>query len=172
MDGQLSTHEELARVMDFDHVIEVLGDGSWREPGGISAPEAELSCTGDGNYQVLPRHAAEMAAHLGQQGWELMAGYSQQDHYDGPLMHSSESVSGGLAAAILARPGLYVAVAVTAEAEPPDECTIEHAWLGGIICARCGRHCDCTVCRAGQEADYSDASWAVAYRERRARNER
>ncbi len=45
-------------------------------------------------------------------GWELVTGYSRQEGYSGPVMHSSEYIGGGMARSILATPGVYAVASV------------------------------------------------------------
>lgn len=40
-------------------------------------------------------------------GWELLTGFTGQYSYNGPAMHPSEYIGGGLARHILDTPGLY-----------------------------------------------------------------
>lgn len=84
----------LSDIMDFDHVIEVLADGSIQEHnGGHYAPTME-----SGELQESSDY------------WSLMTGYSGQYLYKGPSMHTSEFIGGGMERDILATPGFYVAV--------------------------------------------------------------
>lgn len=82
----------LSDQMDFYHVIAVLSDGTAIDgPGDIIAPEL---------------HDGE----LDSDDWKLLNGYSQQYGYRGPIMHPSETISGGLERDILAKPGYYVSL--------------------------------------------------------------
>jgi hypothetical protein len=83
-------------LMGFDHVIRVHDDGTVTEPTGIYAPEAGREDWPD-----------EMTYY----GWELLYGYSGEQGYRGPWMHSSEFIGGGMADFILTTPGYYVAFA-------------------------------------------------------------
>lgn len=83
---------DLASLMDFDHVIEVLPDGTVRERGDIYAPELYDGVLESGT------------------GWTLLTGYTGQYSYNGPVMHNSEYIGGRLASDILAEPGVYVAL--------------------------------------------------------------
>ncbi len=51
--------------------------------------------------------------------WLPMDGYSGQDRYSGPVMHSSEFIGGRLKDDILSEPGVYVICVV--EVMPDDE---------------------------------------------------
>lgn len=79
-------------LMDFDHVIRVLRDGSVVDAGpDVYAPNC---------------HDGE----LDSREWSLMTGYTGQYGYSGPCMHASEVIGGGMERDILSRPGLYVAL--------------------------------------------------------------
>ncbi len=80
--------------MAFDHVIEIKDDGSIVDRSDIYAPEITISSIGDD----VP------------DGWELLTGWTGQYGYNGPHMHSSEFIGGGLEAHIRETPGVYVAV--------------------------------------------------------------
>lgn len=87
------TADNLNSVMEFDHVIQVHADGSVTD-AQVPAPtlyDEELS---------QPNSTQ----------WTLLAGYTGQYGYNGPLMHASEYIGGGLARDILAQPGYYVAL--------------------------------------------------------------
>jgi hypothetical protein len=94
--------DELNRVMEFDHVIEVHEGGHVTERDDIYPPELiDDEIMGD--------------------GWSLLNGYSGQYGYRGPIMHSSEFIGGGMARDILATPGVYVAlVAYSTDGDEPD----------------------------------------------------
>lgn len=107
----MSTTQKLASAMEFDHVIEVLPGGSWREPEGVYAPEITLFCTEDGD--VLDRHVADMLAMLayGRESWSLLTGHTSREG-GGPIMDPKDLIGDDLAAAILARPGFYAAAVI------------------------------------------------------------
>jgi hypothetical protein len=94
------TPDQLNDLMGFDHVIRVHPDGTVSEPAGVYAPEL------DGETP--------------EPGWRLLAGYTGQYGYNGPIMHPSEFIGGGLARDILDTPGLYVALVIWAD-DPNDE---------------------------------------------------
>lgn len=82
----------LSDLMEFDCPITVHADGRITDaPRDLYAPDLY-----DGELQG--------------DGWTLLDGYSGQDRYAGPIMHSSEFIGGGMARDILAEPGTYVAV--------------------------------------------------------------
>lgn len=76
-------------LMEFDHVIYSYGDGANAEVTDINTPYFE-------GEDCL------------EEGWELLQGFTGQYDYNGPAMHPSEYVGGGLARYILENPGYYV----------------------------------------------------------------
>jgi hypothetical protein len=108
----------LTEIMEFDHVIEVHADGSVTDgPANIYAPDLY-----DGELQG--------------EGWEFFTyGYTGQYGYDGPMMHNSEFIGGGLERDILAKPGLYVSL------------------IGNYSCDEHEDECECDTAEG----------WAVAY---------
>lgn len=93
----MTTHEELQKLMDFDSVIKVAEDGT-------IARADDVYCDG---YVDTDTGSLEDTA-----GWELLHGFTGQYSYNGPVMHSSEFIGGGLARYILETPGYYVALVV------------------------------------------------------------
>lgn len=131
------TPDTLSATMDFDHVIKVTADGTIEEPTGIYAPD----CEWDKEHDILLNYAPYKDCN----GWSLLTGYTGQYSYNGPTMHASEYIGGGLARDIMATPGYYVSLVVEYRCyDDPDEheprCTPD---LG----------CDC-----------EPAGWAIAYR--------
>lgn len=99
------TADTLNSVMEFDHVIQVHDDGTVTEPTNVYGPDhiwqetdSEGSCIDD-------------VVH-GLEGWSVMTGYTGQYGYNGPVMHTSEYIGGGMARDILSTPRLYVALVV------------------------------------------------------------
>lgn len=89
--------------MPFDHVIRITDDHRLESVyGEIYAPEVY----GD---EILS------------DDWEWMDGYSGQEGYSGPHMHSSEFIGGRIARDIVETPGVYVAVTVECDHDP-DYC--------------------------------------------------
>lgn len=84
----------LNEKMQFDHVVEVLSNGSVVDRNDIFAPE--LFGVEEGKEKV--------------DGWELLDGYSGQYNYSGPIMHNSEFIGGRMERDILETPGVYVAL--------------------------------------------------------------
>lgn len=99
-------HEALARIADFDHVFVVDEHGDVHEArdlngtrrggaAGLWAPDA---------IDVDP-NATEL------DGWALpLSDLSGQHGYRGPWLHDSEVIPGGVAEAVLAMPGYWVAI--------------------------------------------------------------
>ena len=79
--------------MEFDHVIRVNADGT-------------VSDRLEDNYAPELDPEDESVG----EGWELLRGYTGQCGYNGPMMHDSEFIGGGLARDILSKPGYYVAL--------------------------------------------------------------
>ena len=124
----------LNEIMEFDHIIRVNEDGTIDENLDMSVSDQgsyfDLAVDQDGN------DIFEMSA-----GWELLKGFTGQYGYNGPVMHPSEFIGGGLERHIRENPGYYVALVVNALED----------------------HCDyCADC----ESQISDepAGWAVAYK--------
>lgn len=89
-------------LMEFDHPVYVTADGTVTDPPcPLYAPE--LFGTDDSELQAQARDY----------GWAgLLTGYTGQYGYNGPVMHPSEYVGGGLERDILVNPGWYVVTAV------------------------------------------------------------
>lgn len=112
---------DLNSVMALDHVIKVLPDGTVGDaPSGLYAPELHAISDGNGS------HTAETDPDLRRQaqraGWTLESGWTGQQSYNGPCMHSSEYVGGGLEDHILATPGYWVAIEVREDDDSDSEC--------------------------------------------------
>lgn len=107
--------QDLNDLMEIDHVIRVRNGVASSE--GI-ANRRELwapSLTWSGDTH-----------HLDGEGWTLMDGYSGQDRYSGPIMHSSEYVGGHMAEDILARDGYYVAIVCEVLDDPDWDYSVEN----------------------------------------------
>jgi hypothetical protein len=102
----------LSDLMAFDHVISVHVDGTITEPNRVQdVPEAVYD--------------DELSA---PEGWELLTGYTGQYSYNGPTMHASEYIGGGLARDILATPGYYVALVSYVLTEEDDDSDDVAGW--------------------------------------------
>lgn len=104
------TAENLNEVMDFGRVIEVKADGTVEFRNEFHSEMFDVTSylrdaeTWDWETEIsLP------------EGWSLMNGYSGQQGYRGPEMHTSEFIGGGMARDILETPGLYVALTVESD---------------------------------------------------------
>lgn len=125
-------------VMEFDYVIRVGDDRTVTVgPGNAHAPEVYWT---SGGPIVEP-------------GWSLMNGYSGQQSYRGPVMHSSEFIGGRMADDILSTPGLYVAVVVKSLDCDGDE-TPDAGWAVAYrahhtVTSTLGSQTYCLICGHG-----------------------
>lgn len=121
--------KSLNDLMEFDHVITVHNDGSVTD--STEYCYADLNVAQDGSDEF------DLSA-----GWSLLSGFTGQYGYNGPVMHPSEFIGGGLERYILETPGHYVALVVEARCDydGSTDCTVEAG-------------CDC-----------EPAGWAVAYK--------
>jgi hypothetical protein len=92
----------LDKQVEFDCAFEVTADGKVVERPDVWAPSL-------------------LDDQLDTEGWELLDGYSGQDRYAGPIMHSSEFLGGRMADDIVATPGVYVVIAAYWSPEEGDE---------------------------------------------------
>jgi hypothetical protein len=99
---------ELNDLMSFGHAIEVRPDGTITDSAEQAAESVYVYLDADGQIESRTP-TIDMA---GWKGWELLTGYSGQQGCRGPIMHTSESIGGGLEGHIRATPGHYVAVTV------------------------------------------------------------
>lgn len=90
----------LSDLMEFDHVIQVHGNGTITEPRDVYCyAELNVSTTGEDQFSLSA-------------GWTLLTGFTGQHGYRGPVMHASEFIGGGLEQHILQTPGYYVVLVV------------------------------------------------------------
>lgn len=92
--------------IEFDHVFTVDEHGTVTHPDNIYAPEV----TWDGLT----------SGQIWSYKWEFIDGWSGQDRYSGPVMHSSELLGGGMERWVLATPGTYVMCVVEDLDDPED----------------------------------------------------
>lgn len=119
----------LCDEMEHDLVIYSHGDGTISDVRGVYAPEVVED-------SALSNH------------WTLLEGFTGQYSYNGPVMHPSEYIGGGLEKHILETEGVYVyTTAYTLEDE--HDCEASDTW-GGYD------NCPC---------EYGDniAGWVVAH---------
>jgi hypothetical protein len=114
-------NRELDDIMGLDHVIRVETDGTItdRVPG-VYAPELFMSTADDDCHSILDEHEKAYIEDARRQGWEILDGFSGQDRYSGPIMHTSESIGGYLEDHIRTHPGLWVAVSVETDDDSDD----------------------------------------------------
>lgn len=137
---------DLNAIMEFDHVITVDHDGNVTDgPSWLYAPSL-------------------LDGELDSPQWSMINGYSGQDRYPGPLMHSSETIRGALAEHILSVPGHYVAIVASYS---PEDASLEldvegwavarycdHVWRSGSIGSMYVDPEDiATVVKAGQRVE-------------------
>ena len=120
-ESQKVTAENLNSVMEFDHCIEVHADGT------VSGCDEIFSEMFDVTSYLKDAEAWLWETDVSlPEGWRLMNGYSGQQGYSGPEMHSSEFIGGRMARDILETPGRYIALVVRAECGGTQEgCTVE-----------------------------------------------
>ena len=113
-EGMKVTADNLNEVMEFDHVIEVHADGT--------VTDSEESPYFDLTYYLTDAETGlwELETSI-PEGWSLMSGYTGQYGYNGPCMHQSEYIGGGMARDILETPGLYVALIVRSDCGHTEE---------------------------------------------------
>jgi hypothetical protein len=115
MEHIMSTYEDL-EFMDFDHVFTITEDGTIED-----ADEYAPSVEHDDKYDVL----IDGTPHLESETWEAFStGYTGQHGYNGPVMHVSEYLSGGLADDMLSTPGIFVIEVVDAPCDYDDPDTL------------------------------------------------
>lgn len=92
----------LSQILEFDHVVRISADGVVSDaPSGAHAPEC---------------HEPSVRSLIADDGWTLITeGLTGQHGYNGPWLHDSEQIEGGVARRILEHAaehdgGLYVAV--------------------------------------------------------------
>jgi hypothetical protein len=122
--------KDLNDIMQFDHVVMVAEDGTITDRLDIYC-DAELNVMTNGEDDFyLPT------------GWELLKGFTGQYSYNGPVMHPSEFIGGGLERHIRGTPGYYVSLVVYASCDydGTTDCTEDSG-------------CEC-----------EPAGWAIAYK--------
>lgn len=93
----------LNELMGFDHPVFIDADGTIHTKNILAPFAPELFGVDDSELQAQARAY----------GWAgLLTGYTGQYGYNGPVMHPSEYVGGGLERDSLADPGWYVVTAV------------------------------------------------------------
>lgn len=63
-------------------------------------------------------------------GWELVSGFTGQHGYDGPVMHESEYMGGGIVQYTIDTPGVYAVQYVAAWSDPDFE---EYEYVGWAL---------------------------------------
>lgn len=148
-------------IMEFDHIIHVDWNGYVTEPDkdekgkSLWAPEVEFL---PGDWEMGTRADVYVGGE-----WEAMMGCTGQYGYNGPIMHESEFIGGGMERRILETPGYYVCAVVEKDY---DEETDDRELVGWVClyreddwhnpeCTKCEhehRHDWCQVCDDHAEA--------------------
>lgn len=123
-----ATADNLSEIMNFDHPIQVLEDGAVTDDlPNEYAPEFYVEVDSDG--QCVPQDDSDIFEQARAQGWKLLTGFTGQYGYNGPVMHASEFIGGGLARYILKTPGIYVSVVVESEDTDGEQQDTPIGWL-------------------------------------------
>ena len=99
---------DLNEIMEFHCPIEVREDMTIDDEVDLALPVPDLVCEVDDEGSALPGDDQRLIEEARRQGWELQVGLTGQYSYNGPVMHESEFVGGGLVRHILERPGYWV----------------------------------------------------------------
>lgn len=113
--------DNLNEVMSFDHVIRVMEDGTVDTNPANAPIEPQITMLVDDDGQQVGGDEDLEGLKGHRYPWELMTGYTGQYGYNGPVMHVSETISGGLARDILNTPGYYVALVIEVERDTDEE---------------------------------------------------
>jgi len=147
--------KDLNDIMQFDHVVMVAEDGTITDRLDIYC-DAELNVMTNGEDDFyLPT------------GWELLKGFTGQYGYNGPVMHSSEYVGGGLERHIRETPGYYVVLIVYASCNYEKHTPLGYGAFPGSRECSCGATCceePSTDCTEDSGCDCEPAGWAIAYK--------
>lgn len=147
-------NKPLNELMEFDRVIRVAEDGTITKPHDIHC-YADLNVAPNGNDEF------DLS-----DGWELLKGFTGQYSYNGPVMHASEFIGGGLERHIRETPGYYVALVVEARCDY-EKHTKQYSQFGANLLCSCGAtYCEdeSSACDVEQGCDCEPAGWAIAYR--------
>lgn len=123
------TVRDLTLVDDRGHDVDLDRVMGLSEPAVLVERDDEGTVTvtplpGLGAPETLEEADDEELAHqVRAQGWELLTGFTGQYGYNGPVLHPSEYIGGGLAAHILATPGQYAVATVD------DDDGQAHGWV-------------------------------------------
>jgi hypothetical protein len=131
---------------EFDCPFRVHPDGTVTSEHGVYAPEV---------FNVI--HMSDF--HSDQ--WELVNGFSGQDRYSGPIMHSSEYLGGGMEEWVMHNPGVYVITGAYYDAECENEgCGHDADRHKDEGCEQCD---DCLTYTPSESEPYTIEGWALCF---------
>lgn len=126
--GNLTTHDESLYSVYAPDVFDGEYSGSDIEIDGVPWPSDSLICQ-----------------------WSPLVGFTNQEGYNGAVLHSSEQAYGAIENHVKANPGIYVMVAVEVHPDPAPCCRAQVTDPGG----------ECEPGCAGTDRDIPPAGWAV-----------
>lgn len=114
---------ELRKIMQPDHVVRILDDGTVDNPGNmphVRVPEAILGACWDehGDPHVHFGHETEFVRRMDREGWEVFQGRVSHGVRLGPVIDDTYYIGGALEEIIRDRPGFWVRHPV--DLFPPD----------------------------------------------------
>jgi len=146
---------ELNDIMQFDLIVRVAEDGTITEPRDIHIyAELDVMPNGEDDFSIS-------------EGWELLKGFTGQYGYNGPVMHPSEFIGGGLERHIRETPGYYVTLVVSASCNYEKHTPLGYGGFPGSRVCSCGATCceePSTECTEDTGCDCEPAGWAIAYK--------
>lgn len=115
--------ETLNSIMEFDHEIRVSVTGE--------ITDSELDFYGTATMYLTDPETGRWELETDMpEGWSLLEGFTGQYSYNGPVMHPSEFIGGGLERHIRETPGHYVAITVGSDCNyTEDGCDEEDGCL-------------------------------------------
>jgi hypothetical protein len=123
--------KSLNDIMEFDHVIQVLEDGTiLDEVEGVWAPEIHSDAEWDeyGDAHVSDANERDLVTYVRTQGWDLFQGRVSHGVSLGPVIDSSYFIGGSLEERIRETPGYWVAVTVDVQPDDEDAESQPHGW--------------------------------------------
>lgn len=128
--AQTITREQAEKIWaatEYPVVLSVPGMGIYKtldvDPGAPDFDEP-LPYEGTGGDDSMLYSAVDGT------GWELVSGFTGQYGYNGPLMHESEYMGGGIVQYTIDTPGIYTVQYVAAWTDPDFE---EYDYVGWVL---------------------------------------